>query len=352
MIRLLLQGLVIAYATLLFTAPAFSVPDESLDVNILVFDPGIPVDTATLGKLGIFPEIRKSEAKYMPVLLREVLVESGVWGVVRVIPRELSSSELLLTGRILHSDGQRLELHITARDAAGDVWLDKAYSGSATPADYPVPVPGDPFLTVYRQIAGDLQDARRQKSMSQFASVRDIALLRYAAELVPDAFSSYLDLSAEGTYRLLRLPADDDPMLARVMNAREQEYRFIDIVDEQYLRLSEEMAPTYHLWRQYGFEQAIYREAFERRVSTQDRQGRAGSYAALQQTYNVYRQSKIQEQDLDELAGGFNNEVAPTQMEVSGTVFKLSGSLDAQYEEWRGILRRIFELETGLAPAT
>ena len=38
-------------------------------------------------------------------------------------------------------------------------------------------------------------------------------------------------------------------------------------------------------------------------------------------------------------------------MEVSGTVFKLTGSLDTQYTEWREILQRIFALETGLPPA-
>ena len=46
--------------------------------------------------------------------------------------------------------------------------------------------------------------------------------------------------------------------LARVIRIRNQEYLFIDTVDEQYARLSDEMAPTYNLWRQYGAEQAIY----------------------------------------------------------------------------------------------
>ena len=51
---------------------------------------------------------------------------------------------------------------------------------------------------------------------------------------------------------------------------------------------------------------------------------------------------------MGQLALGFNNEVAPTVMDVSGAVFELSGTLDAQYSEWRGILQRIFTLETGL----
>jgi len=328
-----------------------TVEGGQLDVGLPIFGPGIPADASTHSKLGIFPEIRKAEAKYMPVMLRQALVDSGDWGVVRVLPEAQESAELLVTGTILHSDGQRLELQINARDATGAQWLDKVYTGNTTAADYPVKVPGDPYLDVYTQIASDLLAMRQQKSAKQLADIRHVALLRYASGLAPEAFASYLALAPNGQYELLRLPAEDDPMLVRVNRIRDQEYLFVDTVDEQYARLSEEMAPTYNLWRQFGAEQAIYREEYQGRVSSRGSQGPRGSFAALEQSYNVYKMSKIHEQDLDELALGFNNEVAPTIMDVSGTVVKLSGTLDAQYAEWRTILQRIFALETGLAPA-
>ena len=350
--RLRLLPVILGLMILLPLPPAGAAEEIRLDVGLLVFDPGIPGDEAQHGRLGVFPEIRKAEAKYMPVLLRDVLIESGEWGVVRVLPRALASSELLVTGSILRSDGRRLELRVTARDATGEPWLDKVYSGVAGPADYPVPTPGDPYLEVYRQIGSDLSAAGRQKSPAQLAAIREVALMRYATDLAPETFAAYLVGAAEGRYRLVRLPANDDPMLERVLRIREQEYRFIDTVDEQYVTLFENMAPTYNLWRQFGGEQADYREELERRLRTRGKQGRPGSFAALQQTYNAYRQSKMQEQDLDELARGFNNEVAPTEMEASGTVFKLTGSLETQYNDWRDILRRIFALETGLAPAS
>jgi hypothetical protein len=324
---------------------------DYVDVGLVIFDAGIPADTSTHSKLGIFPEIRKAESKYMPVILREILIDSGDWGVVRVLPEALDSSELLVTGTIQHSDGQRLELRIVAKDAAGAQWLDKVYTGITTPADYPVKVPVDPYSDVYRQIAADLLAVRRQMSAKQVADLRQIALMRYAAALAPEVFASYLAVTPEGGYTLVRLPSEDDPMLARVIRIRNQEYLFIDTVDEQYARLAEEMAPTYNLWRQYGAEQADYRDEYQAKVSSRDSQGRRGSFVALEQTYNAYKWSKIHEQDLDELALGFNNEVAPTVMEVSGTVFKLSGSLDTQYTEWREILQRIFALEMGLPPA-
>jgi hypothetical protein len=323
-----------------------------VDVGLVVFDAGIPVDQSTHSKRGIFPEIRKAEAKYMPVILRQVLIESGDWGVVRVLPEVLDSSELLVTGTILHSDGLRLELRINARDASGVEWLDRVYFGSTTSTDYPVRVPGDPYLELYQQIANDLLALRRQKSAKQLATIREIALMRYAIQLAPTVFTSYLSQMPQGQYALVRFPAEGDPMLTRVIRIRNQEYLFIDTVDEQYEHLSEEMAPTYNLWRQYGAEQAIYQNEYQQRVASRGSQGRRGSFAVLEQSYNTYKWSKIHEQDLDELALGFNNEVAPTVMDVSGAVFELSGTLDSQYSEWRDILQRIFTLETGLAPAS
>ncbi len=327
--------------------------EQSLvDVGLVVFDPGIPVDQSTHSKRGIFPDIREAEAKYMPVVLRQVFIESGDWGVVRVLPEVLDSSELLVTGTILQSDGLRLQLRINARDASGVEWLNQMYSGSTKSTDYPVSVPGDPYLELYQQIADDLAAVLRQKSAKQLATIRDIALMRYAVQLAPTVFGPYLTQTPEGEYMLARFPAEDDPMMARVIRIRNQEYLFIDTVDEQYERLSEEMASTYNLWRQYGAEQAIYQSEYEQRVASRGPQGRRGSFAALERSYNTYKWSKIHEQDLVGLALGFNNEVAPTVMDVSGAVFELSGTLDSQYSEWRNILQRIFRLETGLVPAS
>ena len=141
-------------------------------------------------------------------------------------------------------------------------------------------------------------------------------------------------------------------MMDRVRRIRNQEYLFIDTLDENYTGLYQEMAPTYNLWRQYRREQAVFREDYEQRVADRESRGRRGSFAAMSQTYEAYMWSKIHEQDLDELAQGFNNEVQPTVLEVRGKVFRLTGTLDTQYQDWRAILREIFALETGLPPAT
>jgi hypothetical protein len=323
----------------------------ALDVGIVVFDPGIPEDESTHSKLGIFPSIREAEARYMPVLLRQALQDSGGWGVVRVLPEEIDSGELQLKARILSSDGLRLGLQVDAIDATGRVWLDRVYFDETAETDYQASEEGpaeEPYADLYRQIANDLLLLARELGPHKTAQIRQVSLLRYASALSPEAFGPYLQESPQGTYSLVRLPAEGDPMMARVQRIQNQEYLFVDTVDEQYLDLFEQMAPTYFLWRQYGREQAIYIEDYHERLENRSRQGRKGSFSALQQSYNSYRWSKIQSQDLDEMAGGFRNEVAPTVMEVSGKVYQLDGTLGSQYEEWREILRKIFALETGL----
>jgi 3-dehydroquinate synthetase len=76
-----------------------------------------------------------------------------------------------------------------------------------------------------------------------------------------------------------------------------------------------------------------------------------GGIAALKQGYDVGKQAKIHEDALTELASSFNAEVEPIVVEVEGEVVKLNGSLDAQYKNWRQLLRQIYSEEVGLPVA-
>ncbi len=318
-----------------------------LDVGVVIFDPGIPADAAAHGTPGIFPEIRRVESRYLPVLLRRALVDSGAWGAVRVLPETSLLPEILVTGAIEHSDGQSLQLAVRAVDASGRVWLETVYRDEAVAGDYPVAPDADPFGDLYRAIANDLLARREALGEAAAQEIRRVAFLRYASSLSPEAFSGYLTGGGGQPYGVSRLPAEGDPMIARVERIRNYEQVFIDTVDEQYLALQEETADTYDLWRQYDRERAIYVADYERRAQERDSAGSRGSFAAMQQSYSAYRAIKLQQQDLRELALGFNNEVAPTVVEASGRVFRLTGSLESRYSDWRRILAEIFALETG-----
>ncbi|MEQ8263484.1 hypothetical protein [Pseudohaliea sp.] len=322
-------------------------PATALDVIIEVFDTGLAEAAATPGDEPVFAAVRKAEAFYMPLRLREALVESGRWGVVRVAPRSSATAALSLSGRIVHSDGVDLVLAVRAVDARGEVWLDREYRDIAAASDYPVAPGTDPFGDLYRRVANDLAEAQRARSVTRLPTV---ALLRYAEALAPGVFADYLATGDDGRRELRRAPAPGDPMLARVQRLRNQEYLFIDAADEQYADLVERFAPTYHLWRQYAHELARYETDYLARAGEREINARRGTYAAMQQTYGRFRRVKMHEQDLEELAEGFDNEVTETVIDVDDRVYRLSGSLATQYDEWRRILQRIFALESGGMP--
>ena len=321
-----------------------------LDIGLAVFDAGLPDDPTHNKDQGIFPRIREAEARYLPFALRQTLVDSNHWGPVRVLPDPDPETELLITGRIIDSDGIRLEVQVQAVDSRGVEWINQVYIESSSQDDYQTRAVNSerPFQELYDRVAADIYAVASQLSNTEIDNINQLSLLRYAGKLAPAAFSSYYTRSAEGLYQVVRLPARDDPMLARIQRVREQEYIFIDTVDEQYAALFSRMAPTYDLWRQYNREQSLYQDAHEERLADRSKP-RRGSYQAMKQTYNNYRWSKIQEQEAARLATGFNNEVEPTIMRLQGRVIELEGSLEDQYREWRKILHSIYLLETGVA---
>ena len=71
-----------------------------------------------------------------------------------------------------------------------------------------------------------------------------------------------------------------------------------------------------------------------------------GSYYALQESYNNYRWAKVQELYLDELREGFANEVEPTEVALDDSLYRLTGTLEQQYREWRSILAELYALDT------
>lgn len=107
--------------------PTTTVPeDQLLDVAVVVFDPGL--DDYDEDEQ-VYPEVRKAEARFMPMQLSQAMQDSGAWGAVRVVPDDGEITDLIVRGKILRSDGETLQLEITATDSSGEVWLDKTYTG-------------------------------------------------------------------------------------------------------------------------------------------------------------------------------------------------------------------------------
>ncbi len=317
--------------------------DQRLDVSIAVFG-AAEGDAATANGSAR----RAVEANYVSYQLRETLHATGLWADVRVLPKPDPQSELQIIGTLLASDGTSLRMRVQAYDGSGRQWLDKEYLDYADDRDYAATA-REPFNHVYHAIANDLALLRESTPPNQLKRVQDIALVRYAAALAPDAFKDYASTSPEGLVTLNRLPAISDPMLRRVERIRESEDLFVETVDDHYGALFRSMRRRYTLWRRYDYEQSeALRGYVERRRRRPEPE--AGSTQALERAYDNFREAKYWQETLDELAASFESAVAPTAIEAEGEVLELSGSLEQQYVEWRALLRKIFSAETGFAP--
>ncbi len=94
-----------------------------LDVGINLFDPGL--DDIKDNDISVYPEVRQAEARYFPVILMNTLQASANWGAVRVVPADMAAVDVLINGKILHSDGESMALHIKVKDVTGKQWFEK-----------------------------------------------------------------------------------------------------------------------------------------------------------------------------------------------------------------------------------
>ena len=306
----------------------------------------------------VFDEIIEKETQFLPHLLKNTLVDSRQWGAIRVIPESDPSLDLIVAGEIVQSDGETLELQIRAFDSSGREWLNKTYADQSIPEEYPESTRFtldntfdainfvDPFQDIYNRIANDLVVVRTDLGEQTLADLNLVTDMLYAADLSPNNFSGAIKENEDGLLVVDRLPALDDPMMARVADMKYRHHLFIDTVDEYYQTLYQDIQPAYVLWRRYSIDQITEIETSQAEASRSD-YGRSSGFLSLSQRYDRFKWSKIFEREFNDLAAGFNNELAPAFLELNSQVHGLTGTMEQQYREWRGILRRLFELENG-----
>ncbi|HEU5138311.1 MAG TPA: hypothetical protein VFU13_24405 [Steroidobacteraceae bacterium] len=360
---------------------------ELLDVGIRVFDPGIPKnienDDEALAKKRIYPELRKAEARYMPTLLRSTLEETAQWGAVRVIPASADFVDVIVTGKVVDSNGGFMAVDITAVDAAGRVWIkDKRYSSLVDLGAYKTTAAlkaRDPFQNVYSEIANDLVVARDKLSALDRENIRKVASLRFAQDLAPDAMQGMTVVDKNGITQVARLPAESDPTLGRIERIRERDTAVVDTVNDYYASFAESIDDSYDSWRQTSFtelekEMRARSSARTRTVlgaaaliasifapnscSTYDAcrindamrtAGTMGGIAAVLSGIKKYADARVHADALKELTQSFQSEVAPQVVEVEGHTLRLTGTAEDQYREWRKLLKQLYLEESGAA---
>lgn len=352
--------------------------DDLLNVSIQIFEPGkLPKDKED--RLGLSEEIRKSEARYMPIHLKYTLQRTGFWGNVRVLPADNEGSEVILKGKIINSDGENIELNIQAYDATNKKWFDKDYEetidiNSQQQMNTEIEIK-DRFQNLYNEISNDLIEYRQEITASEVKKIKQIAEMRFASSMAPSTFSTYIQQNKNYINQLIKLPADNDSMMNRVHSIQSRDDMLVDTINNYYDIYYSDMWESYDNWRKFRSEELDAIREIENKATTQKILGVAaiigaialgasnnsrvvdstdalravmiagGSYAVYE-GFKTSKESEINKEAMQELGTSFAVEVEPYVVDVNGKTMELTGSADQQYEKWRRLLKTIYTNET------
>ena len=346
------------------------VEDQLLDVGVAIFDANVPDDYDTRIDELIMPEVRRAESQYFPFFLKNLLQSTGNWGAVRVVPRPTDAVEVNVSGKILKSNGETLEVEATVADATGKEWFTKTYTSLASKYSYEDAIPAsiDAFQSFYKELANDMLAYRENLSESDVRQIRNIAEMKFAQGFSAEAFKEHVSQDTNGIYQLRRLPAEDDPMLARVRQIREREYLFIDTLEEYYTNFYRQMYPHYQGWRKASYDQSIAYNQLKAQARSRAISGTlaiVGGVAGIYESSNAFvdasgvvsvisgatlitsainkrHEAEMQAERLRELGSDAEAELVPTTLELENQTARLEGSVDQQYEQLRAILKRVY----------
>ena len=357
--------------TITLNTPSRSFPVESLlDVGIPTLNDGLYL---TDENDTVFPEVRYAEAIYFSNQLGKVLEKSGAWGAIRVTPNSDVIMDLYITGTIYQSDGETMDLEIAVLDSSGKKWFKKRYKQTTGKYAYDRRLKslGDPFQNLFIRIANDLLAHREKISDQQAQDLRTISELRFAKKFSPEAFDSYVEENRKGLLSISRLPAENDSILIRVRKIRERDYLYVDTMQDYYDGFSQQMHLAYQDFRRSSYDSVVK----ARQLNAQgNRQVIAGIGAILAGIYGrsqartsmaddagtataavggfviksgLDKKQKASEysESVAEMGSSLEAEIAPQVIELEDRTVTLTGTVQAQYQQWQELLGKIYQQE-------
>ncbi len=344
---------------------------QLLDIGVIPLDPGI--DEADEDPV-LLPELRNAESRFLAEKIASTVQKSAGWGAVRVVPNTNTIMDVYLQGTILHSDGETLKLEVTPSDTKGRTWYTKTYTEVVGKYAYERRERGrDPFQGLFNRIANDLLEYQQTHIAAEEAEeLRTISELKFAKTFSPEAYSEHIIEDPEKGLSIARLPADNDPLMERIRRIRERDYLFVDTLQEHYNTFTKRMERPYQEWRAMSYDEIISvrklkRDATGRTVagvgailvgiaamgSDSGSARGAGMVAVgsggllIKDALSKRQEAQIHVDALTELGSSLEAEIEPQVIELEDRTITLTGSAEAQYEQWKGILKQIYEQEHG-----
>lgn len=351
--------------------PSQPIPPEALlDVGIPPLDDGLYLtdedDT-------VFPEVRYAESIYFSNQLAKVMEKSGAWGAIRVIPKTDVVMDVYVTGTIMQSDGETLDIEVRVFDTSGREWLKRRHKqvvGKYT-YDRRLKIATDPFQNLFTAIANEVLEAREKMSDEDAIRLRQISELRFARDFSPEAFGNYIAEDKNGLLSIDRLPAENDSILERVERIRERDYLYVDTMQDYYDSFSRQMHMPYQEFRRVSYDSVVKARQLRKRGNKQmiagvaaiiagiygrmgadswmQLDGSAATAAAggyvLKQGLDTKQKAAAQTERLAEMGSSLEAVIAPQVIALEDQTITLTGTVNAQYDQWRELLQRIYEQE-------
>ena len=346
-----------------------------LDVGVAIFDPGIDELDDDQERVTNH-QIRVAESRYAPYLLAETLQRSANWGIVRLMPNARSPMDVYINGVILESNGEAMSMRVEVSDSTGRNWYAKVYEQAISQFSYDPSQrqQNDPFQILYNNVANDLLAWRKENLVErEITEIRTISEMLFAKRFSPDVFDDYLEQGRDGVYRIISLPADNDPVLNRIRDIRERDFMFIDTVQDYYATYVRQMRLPYDSWREQSYNETITLRELEASAKRRFIAGAAavvGGLAAATQGSNYATQTggafgvgagaylirsgfdkqaeaRMHMESLEELGQSLEDEVAPQVINLDDRTITLTGSVEEQYEQWREVLAELYAVEVG-----
>jgi len=358
--------------------PSEPIPPEALlDVGIPPLNDGLALtdedDT-------VFPEVRIAETIYFSNQLAKTMEKSGAWGAIRVVPNTDVVMDLYITGTILQSDGETLDLDIEVFDSSGRRWLQERHRqvvGKYT-YDRRLKTLADPFQNLFTAIANSVLEVREKMSAEDAERLRQISELRFAREFSPEAFNDYISDGRNGILTIERLPAENDSILERIAMIRDRDYLYVDTMQDYYDVFSREMHLPYQDFRRASYDSVVKARQLRKRGNRQIIAGIAGIIGgiygrfnsgswmafdgstaaaaaggyALKQGLETKQRAAEQTERVAEMGSSLEAVIAPQVIALEDRSVTLTGTVEAQYAQWREMLHRIYEQERTLPDAT
>ena len=321
----------------------------------------------------VFPEVRYAEAIYFSNQLAKVMEKSGAWGAIRVTPTVGVVMDVYVTGTILQSDGETLAFDIKVYDTSGKQWFEKKYKYTTGKYAYDRRLGriGDPFQNLFTAIANDVLMAREEISHQQAVTLRQISELRFARDFSPAAFNEYISEDRKGILAIQRLPAENDSILQRVQKIRERDYLYVDTMQDYYDVFTQQMHMPYQDFRRASYESVVKARVYKKQGTKRVIAGigviLAGIYGRTEATSYLGRDAgmataavgayvlksgldKKQEaaahtEMVAEMGTSLETVIVPQVIELEDRTVTLSGTVAAQYDQWKELLQQIYEEE-------